>query len=219
MGAKRLLENGELRKDIPRRYGRLEIIGIAGRMPTTKHLLVICRCDCGTVKTIGLNNLRSQGTESCGCLHSERTSAKATTHGLSQSPEYLIRNAMINRCKDPKNKEFLRYGARGIKVCERWRESFENFIEDMGMRPSADHSLDRIDNSGNYEPGNVRWATRLEQGRNKRNNVMITHNGETLSAADWGRRLGICAKLIRSRFHLGWPSDRVLGIMQPARSA
>lgn len=130
----------------------------------------VCICDCGTRKEVSQGSLRRGDTRSCGCLRVEVVRALFQTHGHGHpiSPEYRAWRNMINRCERPATKEFKDYGARGIRVCPRWRSSFENFLADIGLRPSPNHSLDRVDNDGNYEPGNCRWATRLEQQHNKR---------------------------------------------------
>ena len=133
------------------------------------------------------------------------------------SPEYGIWNAMHARCTLPNNKCFNIYGGRGIKVCERWR-SFENFIADMGPRPSLKHSLDRYPNGdGDYEPGNCRWATSIEQGSNKRNNHLIEIDGETKTVSAWARERGLHKDLIFGRLGRGWtPRDAV---MRPAQTS
>ena len=114
-----------------------------------------------------------------------------TTHGMKYTPEYVSWNAMKGRCLNKNDPAFKNYGGRGIKVCARWKKSFENFFADMGPRPSLDYGIDRINNNGNYEPSNCRWATAKEQSSNKRTTVLLTHNGLTLTMAEWARRLGI----------------------------
>lgn len=136
----------------------------------TKHIRSYrCVCDCGNVVVVRQHCLRSLKTRSCGCLHKEAARATLLTHGLKKTPEYRTWCAMKERCSRPKNISYKNYGAKGIKVCERWRTSFENFIADMGNKPSPKHTIDRIDPSGDYEPDNCRWATYKEQFDNTDN--------------------------------------------------
>lgn len=133
-----------------------------------------CVCTCGSVVTVFANSLMRGSTQSCGCYNDEMRGKARTTHGHtsnrfynSQSSEYNTWQLMKHRCYDPKNNRYYRYGARGITVCQRWLNSFENFLADMGPKPSPEHSIDRINGDGNYEPSNCRWATRSEQRRNQ----------------------------------------------------
>jgi len=121
-------------------------------------------------------------------------------HGQSKTPEHRTWNGMIQRCTDPNSKSWHRYGGRGIKVCERWMRAFGNFLLDMGMRP-PNTSLDRINNDGNYEPDNCRWATNAVQNRNRSDNVIIEFAGESLTLTDWATRLGITKQALRFRLH------------------
>lgn len=128
------------------------------------------RCDCGAMSLVNGDNLRSGNTQSCGCLRSERSSAANGTHFESrpQTPEYRAWTHMRSRCYDSTSKNYRYYGGRGISVCKRWGKSYLSFLADVGRRPSSNHSLDRINNDGNYEPKNCRWATRSQQSLNRR---------------------------------------------------
>ncbi len=173
----------------------------------------IARCECGTVKEFAGAQFYNSNTRSCGCLKREMTVARniaGTTHGQSHSlgirapsPTYRTWMMMIQRCCNPKHQAFARYGGRGITVCDRWRESFEAFEADVGTRPNG-LTLDRVDNSKGYEPGNCRWATRMEQNRNTRSNRMLTLDGETLCLIAWAERYSIEATTISERIKLGW---------------
>jgi len=131
------------------------------------------------------------------------------------SPEYSIWMNLRARCNNPKNNRYDSYGARGIKVCDRWMADFVNFLEDMGRRPSKAHSIDRIDNDGNYEPGNCRWATRKEQCRNRRSSRFLEFNGQVKTAAEWAEEVGIEQSTLNLRLKYGWSVERAL--TQPLR--
>jgi hypothetical protein len=125
-------------------------------------------------------------------------------HGMYKRPEYDTWKQMKQRCYNPKCQRYNRYGARGIKVCDRWRDSFEAFYADMGPRPSAAHSIERDDNNGDYEPGNCRWATKAEQNRNRGDNVILGHDGRSMTMAEWAREIGMGAKTLEYRIKGGW---------------
>ncbi len=210
-------------KAVPRagdRYGRLVVIGELDPVFTpngTRNRVVECLCDCGRVGEYRLPSLRSGKTRSCGCLAHEvavekgrRQSARNTKHGKSGTAEYGIWVKMLRRCENPEDAGYHNYGGRGIRVCQRWRESFEAFLEDMGPRPAAGLSIDRIDNDGDYEPGNCRWATSTEQARNTRNNVLVEHDGETLCVAEWAERYGVSASLLHGRLRAGWSFENAV---------
>jgi len=130
------------------------------------------------------------------------------THGQSYSSEYRIWHNMRTRCRNPKSPNFHRYGGRGISVCARWNR-FANFFEDMGPRPSSEHSLDRYpNNDGNYEPGNCRWATRDEQNRNKLGNRYVEFCGRRMIVSDWARELGIGPVCLSDRLNRGWSVEK-----------
>lgn len=117
---------------------------------------------------------------------------------------------MKHRCGNPDNSAYKHYGARGIRVCDRWLKSFETFCSDMGPRPSLRHSIDRIDNDGNYEPGNCRWATRSEQARNTRRTISVAFRGDVMCLKDWAAVLGIPYDTIKKRLRMGWAVERAL---------
>jgi hypothetical protein len=142
--------------------------------------------------------------------HKARRCIRREDGTYKRSPEYASYRTMISRCYDTNVGHFHLYGGRGIKVCDRWRESFDNFLADMGPRPSLEHTLDRINNDGNYEPSNCRWATRLEQARNKRTAVFLTYEGQTMSIAEWARKLEIPRYHITRRLKRGWPIEATL---------
>lgn len=153
-------------------------------------------------------------------LRGLRISAKKTKHGHSPrggySPEYSTWMGIIKRCTNPRARGYARYGGSGITVCERWRTSFLAFLADMGTKPSHAHTIDRIDNHGNYEPNNCRWATSAQQMRNTRATRMLTHNGETLTFAEWARRIGVSPATITRRVQEGRP---VASVLAPGKRA
>lgn len=182
------------------RFGRLVAIGQAEKHTTPgghEFTRWFCRCDCGAIVTCFTNALRSRHAQSCGCLKNELSSARSRTHGMHGTKVYAAWSTMIRRCEDPNAEGYERYGGRGITVCERWHD-FAAFYADMGPRP-AGHSIERERNGGNYEPGNCRWATRMEQMKNTRSNVHITHEGETLILAEWARRFNTDGATIKRR--------------------
>lgn len=170
----------------------------------------LCRCSCGVEKTIAGDALRKGNTQSCGCVLRAKNRKRLTTHGKARTPEYDVWHVMKCRCLLPNYPGFKSYGARGVTVCKRWLDSFENFIADMGPRPSNKHSIDRIDSNGNYEPSNCRWATRSEQQRNRRDNHRLTFNGETLCLVEWAERYGLQALTLYYRIKKGWPVSEAI---------
>lgn len=157
-----------------------------------KNCFVRCLCQCGKEKTTRRNLVVTGATKSCGCLARELSSVRNRTHGRRETALYAQWQEMRNRCERPKHGHYDRYGGRGIKVCERWRGKggFINFLADMGERPPG-MTLERINNDGNYEPGNVRWATRKEQARNRCDNVRIMFRGRIMILIEWAEEFGI----------------------------
>ena len=170
------------------RFGRWTVLRYAY---TTRQSCWEVQCDCGTISIRGIAVLRNGSSRSCGCWRKELWSQAVTKHGGTYTPEFRIWQHMKDRCHNPNNTGYQNYGARGISVDERWRHNFENFLADLGRRPSAKHSLDRIDNDGNYEPGNCRWATHKEQKRNRRNSRIVTIDGLTACLSEVCERLGL----------------------------
>lgn len=168
----------------------------------------LCRCDCGIEREVSKRSIRAGISQSCGSMAcSGRVPPRSiTTHGATRGgrrlAEYGIWRSMLARCRNPNVAAFPRYGGRGVLVVSRWN-SFENFIADMGFRQSNEYSLDRINNDGHYEPGNVRWATRREQARNTRKTIFLTVGGVTRSAAEWSELTGINQDTITSRIRRG----------------
>ena len=190
------------------KFGRLTVINEAGRSKCCKALW-LCVCSCGGNKVVLGRNLKKGTTKSCGCLRKEISKVKATTHGLSNSRTYSIWANLIQRCCNKKDKDYCNYGGRGISVCGRWLDSFNNFLEDMGMPPRGG-SIDRLNNNGNYEPGNCRWTTRKEQARNRRTNKLITYKGKTRPIVEWSEEVGINRNTLLDRINRGWSVERAL---------
>ncbi len=188
------------------KVGRLRVLEYLGGKPARW----LCLCDCGaTTKVIG-QRLRKRWTKSCGCLQKDKARQQLTKHGLYGTTEYVSWNGMIYRCTNQKGSNYDGYGGRGIKVCQRWQRSFENFIQDMGPKPSPRHSLDRIDNDGDYTPENCRWATPETQANNSRNNRWLSHDNRTLTLRQWSRVTGIKETTLLQRLRRGWNVERAI---------
>lgn len=187
-------------------FGRLTATVCLGMGVKGRQTFWECICKCGNKTVVASCALLSENTTSCGCLREESLRANRTTHGQTETKEYGIWSAMKSRCYRTTDPDYPSYGGRGITVCLRWTDSFQAFIDDMGPRPSSKLSIDRYpNNNGNYEPGNCRWATATQQARNKRNSHFLTHDGQTLTIAEWavlkGHKSG---SIISGRLRKGW---------------
>jgi hypothetical protein len=184
------------------KYGKLTILN-TGQIFNTYRYYALCKCECGKEKFIRIDSIRSGHTISCGC----EQLISATKHGCWHSPIFNNWRNMMDRCFNPLNKRFHDYGGRGITVCERW-QNIINFIKDMEPTYKEGLTIDRINNDGNYEPSNCRWATRKQQNRNCRRNINFTHNGETHCLQEWSEILNIPYVLLWDRIFRGWTFEK-----------
>lgn len=187
------------------RYGRLEIISKAASRNGQVYML--CRCDCGKEKEIALSSLKRGLTQSCGCYRRDKGPGNQS-HKQTYTRTYKVWLSMRQRCLNPNNPAYKNYGGRGITIAPEW-DSYQRFWEDMGDVPDG-MSIERIDNDGNYEPGNCRWATRLEQGRNTRKCRAITFQGTTKTITEWAEQYGLQKSTLSQRIRNGWDMERAL---------
>lgn len=170
--------------------------------------VVTAQCDCGEMWHGGITQLRSGNTKSCGCLNLDVLQKRSTTHGMSRTVEYKTWKAIKHRCYNAADEDFHLYQGKGITVCDRWLESFENFYADMGDRPSSKHSIERKDSDKGYEPSNCYWATATEQARNTSRNVLIEYQGRSKTLMEWHEELGFDFYSVKSRIYAGWDVAR-----------
>jgi len=187
---------------INKRFSSLTVIGPPIQL-SGERIKVLCKCDCGVERYVRCLDLVHNNTKSCGCLNRDTLLQRNTKHGLCNTNTYITWCAMKSRCLNFNNQDFRHYGGRGITICREWLK-FENFIRDMGEAPSTKHTIDRINNYGNYQPDNCRWATRKEQANNLRKNILLTHNGETKTLQEWSAVSGINSETISHRIKTGW---------------
>jgi hypothetical protein len=191
-----------------KRFGRLVVIRRAENIKAGVPRW-FCRCDCGQECKIAGEYLRKGDTKSCGCLSIEVNGARFRTHGKTETREHLIWRAMKTRCSNPRQPGWKRYGGRGIKVCDRWADSFELFLEDMGECPKG-YTIERINVDGNYEPSNCKWIQRSEQGKNTSRNRILTYKGESKILSEWVKELGVNRKFFDYRLSLGQSAEEVI---------
>lgn len=195
-----------------RRFNRLTVLGPAPR-EGYRFPRWYCRCDCGTEKIFFGAAIKNGHTKSCGCWNMEKIHERNLKHGHAHegkiSSTYTTWASMVNRCTNPNEPSYGRYGGRGIQVCDRWL-SFPNFLADMGEKPAGRYSIERDDFNGNYEPGNCRWATDKEQARNKSNNRLVTFNGQTKCVGEWAEITGLPNSTIQYRLDNGATAEAAL---------
>ena len=197
-----MVGNPQIKDMTGQQFGCLSVIEYAGKYPGTKQAARLCQCECGKQSLVCGNYLRRGLTKSCGCMRMVKAREACTTHGLTRTGIYNVWMGMRDRCHNPNNASYDRYGGRGIEVDERWFHSFEEFYKDMGPRPDG-MTIERIDNNGNYEPGNCRWASRREQANNTRRNRFVETPLGRLTIAQLSRATGMTIEGLRYRMRQG----------------
>lgn len=185
---------------IGERFGRLLVIEVDASVKNKTFYM--CLCDCGNVKSVYRDHLKTGATSSCGCFRSEKFSSMLTKHGMSNTKIYKIWAGMIERCSYKRHKSYKYYGGRGISVCEEWLNSFENFYNwsiENGYREGL--TIDRVDNDGNYCPENCKWVTMEDQSKNKSNTVFIEIDGVKKTLSEWSDFLNIKLSTLRDRYY------------------
>lgn len=195
------------------KYERLTVIEFFDIDPVYGMARWLCQCECGNTSVIYGTSVGK--TKSCGCLAIENMKKVSFRHGETvgngpRSTEYKTWDSIKQRCANPNSTHYVHYGGRGIKVCARWIDSFQNFLSDMGRKPSPNHTIERNDTNGNYEPSNCRWATNDDQQNNRRNNRTAEFQGKTQTFARWERELGFGRGTITWRLGLGWSIEKSL---------
>lgn len=200
------------------RFGRLQVTSFAYKKRRITHWN--CVCDCGNNCIVGLGNLRSGQTSSCGCLKKDKARERFSKHTHSSDKLYLIWKSIKKRCFNPNDKNYKNYGGRGIKICDDWKSDFMKFYnwsiqngykKELSIKGKNIWSIDRIDNNGDYCPENCRWVTNIKQARNKRNNIKVQYNGQVITLRDLCDELNLSYKLIYDRIHIcGWDLKKAL---------
>lgn len=203
MGAKVKITNEELIGVKNNRWTVMKV-GFGIKYDGSVHRSIICKCECGNEKEIRTHDFLTGRSKNCGCYNEH------AKHNLSNSSEYGIWKGMRRRCCNPSDNRYKDYGGRGIKVCDKWMNSFEEFYKDIGPRPSKEHTIDRIDNNGNYEPGNVKWSTIEEQCGNKRNTRWLEYEGVKKRISEWSKIVNIPQNTLRGRIDSNWSVDDIL---------
>lgn len=194
-------------------FGRLYVS--SRHIENNKHgkAMFNCVCSCGSAVTASGTDISTGNTRSCGCLKDEKAKARMTRHGNRYHPMWMRYKAMLDRCYKESNDQYRNYGARGITVCERWVNSFDDYVNDLGFPPSENHTIDRVDNNLGYSPENCRWATKKDQSVNRRVTKIVTVGGVSMSLADWSKSLGLKKSAVYGRIRNGW--DVVRAVTHP----
>lgn len=190
------------------RFGRLIVIEAA--LPAPKQRRWLCKCDCGNEQIVSTARLNNGHVRSCGCLRADTAREGMQTHKMSGTLTHKRWKSMLSRCFTENSKSYPRYGGRGITVCEQWRNSFENFLRDMGECPGEAWTLERKETNGNYGASNCKWATRKEQNRNTSRNRLLEYRGEQRCVSEWAEVLGISANTIYKRLYAGKSDEEAL---------
>ncbi len=214
-------KSGQQTKQIAgKKFGRLRVLSFAG---LNKHRSSMwnCECDCGATGVYKGRNLTIGKTKSCGCWHEEVLRNPAKKHGHTSrekgvSSEWNAWKAMKQRCQNPNNRNWKRYGGRGITVCERWQD-FVNFFQDMGKKPSPKLTIERVNNDGGYSKDNCIWASRSVQNRNTNRNKFVTFNGKSQTIKDWANEYGLVFNTLYFRILRGWPMEKALSQPKPTK--
>lgn len=188
------------------KYGRLSILNEVESKKWKRYFL--CKCDCGNETVVSLDNLRSGHTQSCGCLRSDTTTIIKTKHGLYGSRLYRVWADIKKRCLNSKHHSFKDYGGRGIILCNEWKEYLPFYNWAMANGYQENLTIERIENNGNYEPGNCKWIPQSEQGKNTRANKIITYNEQSKPLCTWAKELGIKYDVLQLRLSRGWSIER-----------
>lgn len=168
-----------------------------------------CQCDCGTETEVLLENLRTGSVQSCGCARAESNRERLTTHGDAATPLHRVWCLLRQRCENPRNQDYPRYGARGIRVCKRWQD-YANFKADMGPHPGPGWSIDRRNNDRGYSKSNCRWATATQQANNRKSNHILTFRGKSRTISEWARETGLPVQTLSARARRGWSHEKAL---------
>lgn len=187
-------------------FAELRVIGLDDAMRRQGRYW-LCECSCGKKTSVVGTKLVSGHTKSCGHLASKGV---PPTHGDTESREYRIWTDIKQRCCNPKRDAYYRYGGRGIKICDRWKDDYAAFLADMGRAPDPKAQIDRIDNDGDYCPENCRWVSQAENKRNKANTRYVEYQGRRMRVAEWADELGVPVRLLNLRYSRGWAPDEII---------